>query len=894
MPLPTGSRFGPYQVTAQLGEGGMGEVYRAHDQRLGRDVALKVLHSDVAQSADRRARFEREARAVAALNHPNIVALFDIGQEEGVVYFVSELVEGESLRNRIQRGALPVRELLDIAVQIADGMSAAHAAGITHRDLKPENVMLTRDGRVKILDFGLARNAAAPTQVQDRTVTINETQPGAVLGTANYMSPEQVRGLAVDYRSDQFSFGIILYEMITGKQAFSRESAVLTMSAVVTDEPPVMDATLQAKLPPPLRWTMQRVLAKEPTRRYESTRDLYEDLRNQREHLSETYSSSSLPALPAVKAPAPAGSLWKLAAAALFVIALGLTFFLFRSHTAPQTFDHYRFTPFAVSSEGQGNAAWSADGKAAAYLGEVDGVYQLFVRYMNSPVPVQLTTTGINGLFGWSPDSRRIFFRAANPNPGGPSRAIFSIAAVGGDPELLMAVDAIAADVSPDGKTLAVYKADTDGLKKVFTSSPIGSPLAPYPSTKFATKSQMNTPRLRFSPDGKKLLLMFADVTEKRWLLPYPPGTGEPREVLSALPQNGFTVPFSWFPDSRHIVVSLASHNGDPQNLWYADTEGPTLRRMTSTPSSQHLPAVSPDGKRILYQEIGSDLDIAKLSLTDGKVIRLIATEREEFMPAWAAHAGKFAYVTTRDGPPEIWLHGEDGSDRPLVTGADFAPATVNFFMNPTLSPEADRVIYLMSEMGGKALLYISSTSGGAPTRVTNSASTAEFPGSVSPDGKQLVYVDVSGGKVHLMLVKTNGQATPLLLRDDVGNALPQWSPTGEWITFVEKNSWHLISPDGKNVQDLNNVNGNHLTFSLDGKTVYGIRAEKEHQYLFSLDITGDRSHPKTLFDIGKDYAPASSLNPGHRLSLAPDGTCVIYAIARYRSTIWLFEGFSE
>src|ERR1035438_4921024 len=226
MALPTGTRFGPYQVTAQLGEGGMGEVYRAHYTRLGRDVALKVLHADVAQSADRRTRFEREARAVAALNHPHIVAIFDIGEENGLVYFVSELVEGESLRNRIALGPLPVRELLDIAAQMADGIAAAHAAGITHRDLKPENIMLARDSRVKILDFGLARQAQAAAPVHDKTVTMHETQPGTVMGTANYMSPEQVRGGAIDYRSDQFSFGIILYEMATGKQAFHRETAV--------------------------------------------------------------------------------------------------------------------------------------------------------------------------------------------------------------------------------------------------------------------------------------------------------------------------------------------------------------------------------------------------------------------------------------------------------------------------------------------------------------------------------------------------------------------------------------------------------------------------------------------------------------------------------------------
>ncbi len=548
MPLPSGSRFGPYQVTAQLGEGGMGEVYRAHDTRLGRDVALKVLHSDVAQSADRRARFEREARAVAALNHPNIVALFDIGEENGVVYFVSELVEGEPLRNRISRGPLPVRELLDIAVQIADGISAAHAAGITHRDLKPENVMLTGDGRVKILDFGLARLAAAPASAQDRTVTMNETQPGAVLGTPNYMSPEQVRGAAVDYRSDQFSFGVILYEMATGKQAFLRDSAVLTMSAVVTDEPPVMDPAVQSKLPPPLRWTMDRCLSKEASRRYESTRDLYADLRAQREHLSEAYSSGSLPALPAVRAPASSSNLWKGVCAVLLLVALGLIFVLLRSRGAANDAANYHFTPFAVSSEPQGNPIWSRDGKAAAYEGEVEGTQQIFVRYLNSSVPVQLTTTGVRSLVGWSPDSRRIFFSAKNPNTGGPSQAVFSVAAVGGDPELLMAVDAISEDVSPDGRTLAVYKQDADGFRRVYVSSPIGSPLQPYPSSKFATKSHINLPRICFAPDGRMLLLLLNDGTERRWLLPYPAGKEEPREVLSSLQRVGHTPSSPGFP----------------------------------------------------------------------------------------------------------------------------------------------------------------------------------------------------------------------------------------------------------------------------------------------------------------------------------------------------------
>jgi Tol biopolymer transport system component len=869
----------------------MGEVYRAHDTRLGRDVALKVLHAEVAQSPDRRARFEREARAVAALNHPNIVAIFDIGEENGLVYFVSELVEGESLRHRIELGPLPVRELLDIAAQMADGMAAAHAAGITHRDLKPENIMLTRDRRVKILDFGLARQAQNPAAapVTDGTVTMHETQPGTVMGTANYMSPEQVRGTAVDYHSDQFSFGIILYEMATGKQAFQRDTAVQTMSAVITDDPPAMDPAVQAKLPPPLRWAMERCLAKEPSRRYESTRDLAGDLRAQRDHLSETYSSSALPQLPAVKAPRSA-SVWKIASGALLLAALVLGVLLARRGSGEHGIDNYRFTPFAVSSESERNPVWSPDGKAAAYLAEVDGTAQLFVRYLTSRMAVQLTTTGADYLYRWSPDSRRIFFNRGNRSTKG--KTVFSVAAVGGEPESLMTLEPVHTDdISPDGKTLAVYKTDKDGFRRVSISSPIGSPFKPYPSAKFATKLTVNQPHLRFSPDGRKLLFVLYDGGEKRWLLPYPAGKEEPKEVLSSLPRFGSTPLFAWFPDSRHVVLSLPANLGEPNNLWLADTASESLRRLTSTTSSQNYPAVSPDGRQILYQESSFDVDIAKITLADGKVIRLIATGRDEFMPAWAARVGKFAYVTTRDGPPEIWVRNEDGSDRPLVTPADFAPAVVNAFMDPTLSPEGDRVIYTMGEVGGRYLLYISSASGGAPTRVTNSTDSFEIPGSVSPDGKQLAYLEIAiNNSASLMLVKTSGQATPSRLHVNVDGGLPQWSPTGEWITFMDDDGWHLISPDGKTIKNLGKITTSHLTFSLDGKKLYGLREENQHQYLFSMDTAGGPL--KTIAEIGKDYAPRTNSSPGYRLSVAPDGTCAIYSIATSKSSLWLFEGF--
>src|SRR5580658_2775145 len=274
---PAPRRLGNYEILDKLGEGGMGEVWRARDQRLHRTVAIKILPADVSGDASRRARFEQEAHALAALNHPNIVAIYDVGVDAGRAYLVSELVEGEPLRAMLDRGALPVRKAIDIAGQIADGMAAAHALGIVHRDLKPENIMLTRSGQVKILDFGLAKQA--PTSSGENTATMALSQPGTVLGTAGYMSPEQVRAEPVDARSDIFSFGAVLYEMLTGRRAFQASSSVETMHAVLNAEPPEFDGEL-GKLPPALTTIVRRCLEKRPEQRSQSAADLAFALRS--------------------------------------------------------------------------------------------------------------------------------------------------------------------------------------------------------------------------------------------------------------------------------------------------------------------------------------------------------------------------------------------------------------------------------------------------------------------------------------------------------------------------------------------------------------------------------------------------------------------------------------
>src|ERR1035438_9359644 len=310
-----GAKLGNFEIVELLGRGGMGEVWRARDARLKRDVAIKVLLAGMVRDPDRIARFEREARAASALNHPNIVAVYDIGCDNGTYWIASELVRGDTLRRMIEAGPLPAPKAVDIATQVANGLAAAHAAGLVHRDLKPDNIMVTRDGHVKILDFGLAKQRRS---AQDSTAT-DLTDEGVVLGTAGYMSPEQVRGETVDHRSDLFSFGVVLHEMLSGKRAFSGASSVEVMHAILKDDP----AELPASVPPALALIVRRCLEKEPDRRFQSAADLAFALRP---------SSPSLP-----RAAAPKRRAWlKWATLAGSVVAGAALYWLTRPLPPPR------------------------------------------------------------------------------------------------------------------------------------------------------------------------------------------------------------------------------------------------------------------------------------------------------------------------------------------------------------------------------------------------------------------------------------------------------------------------------------------------------------------------------------------------------------------------------
>ena len=874
--------FGPYEILSLLGSGGMGEVYRARDSRLQRDVALKIVSKEAA-------RFATEARAVAALNHPNIVAIFDFGDQDGTPYTVSELIEGESLRQLLGKGPVPIRRLIDITMQLADGLSAAHGAGITHRDLKPENIMLTPQGRVKILDFGLARHAE-PALIGNGDLTAKiQTQTGAILGTPNYMSPEQARGAVVDYRSDQFSLGLILYELATGKKAFAKDSQVETLAAIVREEP----APVELKLPAPLRWTMDRCLAKEPAARYESTRDLYQDLRNQHEHFSDLFSTSGESAAAAM--PKRTWMSWAIPVACLVAGAAGALLLAPKHHGI----ENYRFAPIEISMESPSPAVWAPDGKAFAYSARVDGKPQVFIRYLNLSVPTRITQLA-NGAsaYGWSADSQRIFIAGKNPQGTVPPLALFSVSITGGEPQFVMPLptDSLVRDnaawtsIARDGKALATLQREEDGAMSVAISSPVGAPLKPYLPAPFKAKDLSNFPTLKFSPDGSRILYF---VTRNRlgevWNIPLPAGSGVPQLILKDLPHYGGPPTFSWFPDNRHIVISLRVRQADTSHLWIMDTVTGRRTALTTGLGSENSPAVSPDGKQILFLESSGDYKLVSASLEDASIHTLISSQRPAAMPAWARKSEKFAYVTNRDGEPEIWLHEGDGSERPLVTPALFPPGTTDWWMNPLLSAGGERLAYTRLGTGDEIAIWISSLAGGRPVRLTN-ADDGEALAAWSPDGGRIAYLKRDGRRSLLMTCKTSGEATPVPLRSQLLPNLPDWSPTGEWISFRDDSGWSLISPDGKSTRAIGQIATPHMTFSKDGKTLYGIREEGTHQYLFSLNIATNQV--KTIGDVGVDFRPVNPLRSSIHFSLAPDGKSILYSTLAQKEGLWMLEGF--
>jgi eukaryotic-like serine/threonine-protein kinase len=591
--LPT--RFGPYEIVSPLGAGGMGQVYRARDTRLQRNVAIKILNDAGTLDPERQRRFAQEAVAASALNHPNILTVYDVGVEGETPYLVSELIEGTSLRVEMNRGRLPLKRVIEIAHQVAEGLAAAHDAGIVHRDLKPENVMVTADGRVKIVDFGLAKTDVGEELAGVPTAT--QTAAGLIVGTVPYMSPEQARGGKADFRSDQFALGVMLYELTTATHPFTRETAVQTLSAIIAEDPPD-PAQLNSSLPVAMRWLIRRLLAKHPRERFAHTADLAADLRTFREFLAEATSTTGT-ATPGLVSRAK----WLALAGMVVAVATATAFLLGRAFGSNDSASFDRFTPFATDAGYQGLPAWSPDGKTIAYEVEVDGVVQIFTRTSGSAGRTQVTRSLFDCYLPyWSNDGRYIYYHS----PARDTVALWQVSPAGGAPQVVVEGVRVSA-LSPDGKTLAMMRVESaieDTISFWVSTFPDGEPQrfarGGWHDTTFANAI------LRFSPNGSALLAWVWPTPGTRpgfWEIPM--SGGEPREVLRALSGPGRVPPvFSWLPDNRHVVVMRSDGPTPGTHLWLGDIRTDFLQPLTATAGNEMHPAVSPGDR---FADLGDE-----------------------------------------------------------------------------------------------------------------------------------------------------------------------------------------------------------------------------------------------------------------------------------------------
>jgi len=742
MPLLANARLGPYEIRSTLGAGGMGEVYRARDTRLNRDVAIKVLREDDAASVESRSRFEREARAIAALNHPNIVAVYDFGIEAGQQYIVSELVEGESLRGLLTGKPVPIRKLLDIATQVADGLAAAHAAGVVHRDLKPENIMLAKDGRVKILDFGLARHdhvasasddGRAPTQtfVPDGADSGSITKAGAVLGTARYMSPEQALGKPIGYRSDQFSFGLVLYELVAGKQAFLRPSTVETLAAIVREEPVPMDE----KVPAPLRWIIDRCLQKEPEQRYESTRDLYQELRNLRDHISEAHSSAVFAPIASPKKPR---SRWKTPLAvgllvgviAALLILVGALYMVHRKGeaggaTEPADQD-VRVSPLTALPGYVGWPALSPDGKQVVFAWDggrnaAKSMFDLYIKVIGAERIQQLTHQPSEEIRpAWSPDGSTIAFVRLN----GTERGIFTMSVLGGPERKLDVFDEFTAasslSWSADGRQLA-YQAENDLRLLTVETGEIRTIERPK-ECKWAY-----TPV--FSPDGKWIALLCRTTSGTVDLYRISP-KGERAKNLHTFLDEPLGI--AWSGDGQRIILAdngglleIGANGGQPRRLPFAQIAVALYDQIASR------------GNRLVYVQVQNNVNIWRIDLKSESVRSLLApTSRQQKAPAISPDGKRIAFESDRSGSKEVWVANLDGSD--AVQLSDFHVQTGT----PRWSPDGRKIVF-DSRASGEAGLYLVDPSTALPRRIFTNGISACVP-TWSADGKSIYFTTVA------------------------------------------------------------------------------------------------------------------------------------------------------
>jgi Tol biopolymer transport system component len=864
MSITAGTKLGPYEILAPLGAGGMGEVYRARDERLKRDIAIKVLPAELAFDADRRARFEREARAASGLSHPNILTIYDIGSADSTVYIAAELVEGGTLKDLVASGPLPTKKMLELATQIAEGLAAAHAAGIVHRDLKPANIMVSKHGYAKILDFGLAKLVTPDSGEVSalQTAAGDATRPGMVMGTAGYMSPEQAAGRAVDFRSDQFSFGSMLYEMATGQRAFERGTSAETLTAIIREEPAPV-AQLNPRIPAPVRWIVDRCLAKDPEDRFGTTKDLARDLAAIRDHLSEAPVTSEMSGgtvAAATQRPFP----WAAIAAA--VVLAGVTgFFAFATgrkagHNAPPSFRQLTFQRGQVLS-----ARFAPDGQTVVYSASWEGrPLEIFVARLDSP---ESRPFGLKSADLLSISESGELAVALNQRWAGAferSGMLARIGITGGGTPREIQEDVQSASWTPDGKGFAVIR-DVAGLSRV--ESPIGKIL-------YQTNGWLSD--VRVSPKGDLVAFLEHPARgDDGGSVAIVDRAGRKTKVTQEFATEGG---LAWSADGREVWFTAAEVGGN-RALW-AVTPAGSQRLLVRVTGNLTLQDVGPDGKVLIAHDTlrsgilamapGADKE-RDLSWLDWSTVYALTPDGKKVAFSESGEGGGPGYSTylrNLDGSPPVRLGDGTGYD---------------------ISPDGNWVIGVVGiTTGGRLVLLPTGAGQPKPLPVEGlQASGATF----LPDGKRLLVTAAEKGHgTRLYILGIEGGRPRAISPEGYRAVNGTISPDGRFAAAVGPDRKAYLYPlEGGEPAPLAGLADLDvpLGWTADGRSLYVYKRGEYPARVFRLDpATGKREFWKEL--TPPDPAGINTISPPR---ITPDGKAYVYSYNRILSDLFLAEG---
>jgi serine/threonine protein kinase/Tol biopolymer transport system component len=843
MALSSGTKLGPYEIQSPLGAGGMGEVYRARDTRLGRDVAIKVLLGTLDKDADRLRRFEQEARTIAALNHPNILGIHDIGAHDGAPFLVSEFLEGQTLREKLKSGPLPVRLAIEYALGIAQGLAAAHEKGIVHRDLKPENVFVTRDGRVKVLDFGLAK-LVKPEESHETVVTLAspETLPGVVMGTVGYMSPEQVRGEPSDARSDIFGLGAVLYEMLTGKRAFKRETSAETMTAILHEEPPELsDSSWQGPLA--LQRILVRCLEKNAERRFQSASDLAFAI----ESLSGTSTAKSVPQPRSRRAWMP----WVIAAALLVGTAV---WEMSRPAAAPPNPLEKAHFSHVTDLESVG-AAISPDGKFVAFISDHDGPFDVWISQVGTgrsinltqgkagPLPAPLRTVGFSG------DGTEIWLGG-----GDVGLRLRLLPLTGGTPRNFLGEEAANLAWSPDGERIVYHNAGNGD--PMFVADRTGANARRI----FGDQPGIHNHFPTWSPDGRWIFFVRGTPATKEMDLWRIDPDGRHAERLT---QRNTDVAYPTPVGNRTVFYVARDGDGSGPWLWAFDLKRKDSRRASVGLEQYTSVQASADGRKLV-----ATISNPVAGLWSVPILNRLAEEQDVkpfTVPTVRALAPRFGgaslfYLSSLGTGDGLWRL-RDGQTTEIWKGADGA-----LLDTPAVSPDGGRVAIVLRQ-SGKHQLHVLSADGAELQPIAEGIDVQETS-CWSPDGKWIVTGGSDATGPGLFKIPLDGGSPVRLV---AGQALnPVWSPDGNLIVYAGTNVRTFapllaVRPDGTKAelpQITVRRSGERVRFSPDGKSLIYMQGLLASQDFWLLDLASMKSRPLTrlqnpatmqTFDITSD-----------------------------------------